>query len=212
MSGVQFLDIDESRNRVVIGITDKTAEARVRALADDVGAPQDSLIIEVVQAGHFATTLRDNVRPVVGGLEVNPFFGGISHICTLGVNVWYTNLDHGVPIGTPGFYTASHCSQVQSSTDGTVFSQGGTRIGYEMWDPPFFIGAPCAGNTQCRWSDVTFVAYDAGVSYHKGYLAQPLYRGFGLGQPGSIDINPTTPEFTAQYAPQSPVQGMYLDK
>ena len=59
---------------------------------------------------------------------------------------------------------------------------------------------------------MTFVAYDAGVSYHKGYLAQPLYRGFGLGQPGSIDINPTTPEFTAQYAPQSPVQGMYLDK
>jgi hypothetical protein len=207
MPGVQFLDIDESRNRVVIGVTEATAEGRVRAVAEDVGVPREGILVEAVAPGHLATTLQENVRPVVGGLEVDS-----NHVCTLGVNVLYTNLANGVPVGTPGFYTASHCSDVQSSTEGTVFSQGGTRIGYEMWDPPFFIGAPCAGNTQCRYSDVTFVAYDAGVSRHQGYLVQTLYRGFGLGQLGSIDINSTTPEFTVQSTAQYPVQGLYFDK
>lgn len=81
-----------------------------------------------------------------------------------------------------------------------------------MYDPPFFVGGSCPGNTQCRWSDVTFVAYDSGVSRSQGYIAQTLYREFGSGQAGSIDINPSFPTFDLAYAPQLPVVGTYIDK
>jgi hypothetical protein len=215
ISGIEFLDTDEARNRVVVGVHDDATKARVQRMAEDLAVPKEALIVEIVPPGHLVTTLQDYVRPVDGGMQVEPYFGGISHQCTVGINVLYTNLSHGIQQGTPGFYTASHCSEHQANgdqPDTTVFYQGGVRIGQEAWDPPFFTGSPCPGDRECRWSDVTFVAYDAGVSRHQGYLAQTNYRGFGLGQPGSLDINPTTPEFVAQYAPQTPVVGMYLDK
>lgn len=98
-------------------------------------------------------------------------------------------------------------------TDGTVYSQGGSQIGQEAYDPGFFTSAQnslCPANHQCRWSDVAFVAYDAGVNRQQGALAQTLYRGTG-GSSGSLDIGTVYPTFTL-YSTATPVSGSYLDK
>ena len=215
IAGVQLLDTDEATNRIFIGVTEEDAKARVLSRVAALGVPRNAVVVDIVASASPITSLRECDRPLVGGLEINFLIDGVQSQCTLGVNVWYSNVADGVPVGTPGFYTASHCSSVRGGTDGTVFSQGGARIGYEMWDPPFFTNAydyRCPVNVQCRWSDVAFAAYDAGVDRHQGALAQTLYRGFGPWQSGSLDINSATPEFILYYTAPLPVVGMYLDK
>jgi hypothetical protein len=208
--GVRLIDIDEAQNRIFVGVADEAAKSNILTLVDRLGLPQNAVIVDFVGEVSRATSINNYVRPLVGGLAIwqngNP--------CTLGVNVWYTNLAVGIPIGTPGFFTASHCSSTQGSTDGTVYTQGGAGIGYEAWDPPFFTNAQntvCPAGWRCRWSDVAFAANYAGVSRHQGALVQTLYRSLGIQNSGSLDINPSSSEFTITGGTY-PVQGMYLDK
>jgi hypothetical protein len=208
--GVRLIDIDEAKNRIFVGVADEAAKSDVLTLVDQLGLPQNAVTVDFVGEVSRATSVNDFVRPLVGGLAIwqtgNP--------CTLGVNVYYTNLAVGIPVGTPGFFTASHCSSTQGTTDGTVFTQGGTGIGYEAWDPPFFTNAQntaCRAGYRCRWSDVAFAANYNGVSRHQGALVQTLYRSLGTQNSGSLDINSSSPEF-AIIGGTYPVQGMYLDK
>jgi hypothetical protein len=218
-AGVQVVDTDEAKNRIFVGVTDQQSRSRVLTLIDGAGVPRNAVTVEIVPKLVLAASLRDDVRPLVGGLEIGYNNNGTPTVCTLGVNVWYTNLAAGVPTGTAGFYTAAHCSTTRFGTDGTVFSQGEARIGYEMWDPPTFTSAwdsRCAPNWLCRWSDVAFAAYDPGYNRHQGAIAQTLYRGWGTdpsnpNRIGSIDINSGSPEFTL-YQTALPVQGGYMDK
>lgn len=208
--GVRLIDIDEAKNRIFVGVADEAAKSDVLTLVDQLGVPRNAVIVDLVAEVSRATSITGFVRPLVGGLAIS--HGGLP--CTLGVNVYYTNLAVGIPVGTPGFFTASHCSSTQGTTDGTVFTQGGSGIGYEAWDPPFFTNAQntaCRTGFRCRWSDVTFAANYSGVSRHQGALAQTLYRSFGTQNSGSLDINPSNPEFTVAGGTY-PVQGMYLDK
>lgn len=214
IAGVTMIDLEETTNRLVIGVADEGAKANVLARLDAAGVPRNAVVTKVVPEVQLITTLDSYVRPLVGGLRTDMTIGGQASYCTIGYNVWYSNLAVGVPVGTPGFYTASHCSNTRFSTEGTVYSQGGSRIGYEMYDAPTFTSAyntRCPVGYPCRWSDVTFVAYDSGVSRHQGYLAQTTYRGFGNWNAGSTTINSSAPEFqiTGSWPPSV---GTYLDK
>jgi hypothetical protein len=209
--GVQFLDTDEAANLIRVGVTAEEAVPEVEALAESHGVPGSALIVDVVPPITPVVTLRDYVRPTEGGLHID----WSTLYCSLGINVWYSNPNVGVPVGTAGFFTASHCSTTQGSTDGTVYSQGGLRIAAERWDPPFLSNAQnsrCPLNRRCRWSDATFAAYDAGVSWQLGAIARTLSYGLGLGQPGSIDINSSSPKFTINGGVFTPTMGSYLDK
>jgi hypothetical protein len=215
MASVLVLDADEVANRVFVGVTDEEAKPEVLAVVDRAGVPRAAVVVDVAPAGNLITTLQQYYRPLMGGLEIGfTSASGIPSQCTLGVNVWYTNYAQGIPVGTRGFYTASHCSTTYGGTDGTVFSQGGVQIGHEAWDPPFFTNAQntlCPANMFCRWSDVAFAAYDAGVNRLQGAVAYTYYRGFGLGQTGSLDIHPNQPSRTLTQT-TTPVVGTYLDK
>jgi hypothetical protein len=208
LPGVQSLDTDEVANVIRVGVTEEEAVANVEALAQNLGVPLGALAVDVVPPIVQLTTLRDFVRPTVGGLEID--FNSSS--CTLGDNVWYSNPNVGVPVGTAGFLTASHCSSVQGTTDSTVYSQGGQRIGRELWDPPYFVNPQggCAVNHHCRYSDVTFVAYDSGVSWQLGAIARTLFSG--SNQSGSIVIDPDNPPFQPHSDLFYPTAGMYLSK
>lgn len=210
VDGVHLLDTDEAANRIVIGVADEDTRQRVLARIDSLGIPRDAVLVEIGPAASLIATLRDYVRPLVGGLEIGLSAG----VCTLGVNVWYTNWAQGIGVGTPGFYTCSHCSSTYGGTDGTVFSQGGVRIGYERWDPPFFTNAAntrCPVGWNCRWSDVAFAQYDAGVNRHQGYIAHTYFAGSGVWNAGSIDIVPNQPE-RALTQTSMPVVGNYMEK
>jgi hypothetical protein len=214
LKGVTMIDLDETTNRLVIGVAEEGAKANVLARLDAIGVPQAAVVTKAVPEVQMITTLDDYVRPVVGGLRIDMNINNSPSYCTMGVNVWYSNLAVGVPVGTPGFYTASHCSNTQYTTEGTVYSQGGSRIGYEMYDPPTFTNAQntrCPAGYPCRWSDVTFAAYDSGVSRHQGYLAQTTYRGFNNWNAGSTTINSSLPEFQI-VGGWPPSVGTYLDK
>jgi hypothetical protein len=219
--GVQSLDTDEAANRVHIGVTTQDAVDQVQALADRFGVPPGALVIEVVPPISLVTNLTNFVRPTEGGLQIDwtgpsCIINGVNYCyCTLGANVWYSNPGVGVPVGTAGFFTASHCSNASGSNDGASYSQGGSGIGTEMWDPPFFDNSQYSGcplNRHCRWSDATFVAYGAGVSWQLGAIARTLSHGTGLYQPGSIDIDPNNPRFSLNSVITSPTVGTYLDK
>lgn len=214
-TGVHLLDTDETANRLFVGAENEKAKERVLARLDAIGVPRNAVVVEVTPAAVQIATLRDNVRPLVGGLHIDwNTANGTPTYCTLGVNVWYTNYAQGVGVGTLGFYTASHCSATYGGTDGTVYAQGGSRIGYERWDPPFYTNAQntrCPVGWPCRSSDVAFVQYDAGVNRYQGGLAQTTYRGLGNWQVGSIDINSTYPHFRIN-STVTPVVGNYLEK
>ncbi|HEX6747253.1 MAG TPA: hypothetical protein VF092_08120 [Longimicrobium sp.] len=208
ISGVQSLDADEAANRVRVGVTSAEAGARVRALAERAGVPAGALVVRVESPVQLLATVRDYTRPVVGGLQID------NSGCTLGLNVWYSNPGVNVPVGTAGFFTASHCSSVIGGTDGSIERQGGVQIGHELYDPAFFDHAAYAGcptTNHCRWSDVSFFSYDAGVSWQLGAVARTLYRGVGLFQTGSIDVDAANPRFTL-VAGASPAVGTYLSK
>jgi len=213
IAGVQLVDVDEKMNRIYIGVTNEEAVPRVLARFDALGAPRSAVTVEVVPVASLTSTLQQYYRPLIGGLQIDwNNAQGVPTTCTLGVNVWYTNFSQGISTGTPGFYTAGHCSTTRFATDGTVFSQGGTRIGYERWDPPPFTSAltsACPPGAYCRWSDVAFAQYDdPNVDRHQGSVAQTAWRGFGNSQPGSLDI---VTEYVLN-ATTTPVVGDYLDK
>lgn len=211
--GVHVVDNDEVINRLFVGVTEPEAIDGVLAQLDELDIPRPAVVVDVVKEGSLITSVRDFVRPIVGGLQIH-YNNGVPRDCTLGVNVLYGNILNGVPLATPGFFTASHCSGTYLGTDQTTYYQGGVQIGVERWDPPFFTDAQqelCPPYRRCRWSDVTFVAYDAGVDRKQGFIAQTFYRGFGPFVTGSLEINPTAPEFGLTQT-VSPAIGLYLDK
>lgn len=193
MEGVDFLDTDESVNRVRVGVLTDDAGDRVRAEAARLGLPREALVIERVRGGAPAATLRDRIRPTRGGTEIRNSTG---LQCTLGFNVWYSNYKLGIPVGTRAFLTASHCSRTTFSMDGGVFSQGGTPIGYEIVDPRLFDSTTttrCPAGRRCRWSDVSVVQYYDSVAWDLAYLAKTRWSINNPSTDYTIEINEYEP-------------------
>ena len=201
-AGVTMIDSDETSNRVIIGIAQESDRPALVAALTTAGVPLGAVTIQIMPPAQFATELSDNVRPLVGGLRIE--YPGFA--CTLGVNVWYYS--------TPGFYTASHCSAVQFATEGTVYSQGGSRIGFEAYDPPSFnftTNPACTPGYHCRYSDALFAQYDPNPNRSQGVVATTLYYGSGLGSAhaGSTTING---QLSYNSVLPYPTVGTYLDK
>ncbi len=166
MPGVVFVDADESINRVVVAVEHPGAAAAVRGAAARLGVPEGAVVVTQTEPIHFVATLRDIVRPVVGGLQIR--FSGF--LCSLSYNA--------VRGGVAGFVTAAHCSDQQGSVDGTQYFQPldqvpEEHIGTEIADPSFFRHANgCPRGRKCRFSDVNFSDGDNGVSFTLGGIAQ----------------------------------------
>ena len=142
---VSFLDADEGKNRVTIGIETASAEARIREIARSKGAP-DGLLRFVVEAKPTArATLSSAFAPRIGGLQIEVPGG----ICTLGlIASWnYT--------GDRTILTNSHCSGTRFENNSVSISQGNQIIGSEVSDPPLFqVYAGCPADRWCRFSDL----------------------------------------------------------
>ncbi|HET9276276.1 MAG TPA: hypothetical protein VFN96_09410, partial [Gemmatimonadales bacterium] len=101
IAGVYWTDADEARNRVVVGVGDLQAMARVRTDLTRLGIPAGAVLVERADPVVRVATLRDEVRPVVGGIQIH--FPGF--LCTLGFNA--------TAGGQASFVTASHCTTTQ---------------------------------------------------------------------------------------------------
>jgi hypothetical protein len=163
--GAVYTDIDESSNRLRIGVTSRADQAAFLRALGERGVPAEAVTFAVApQIRPLASeTLQDRVQPLGGGLQLvypHPTPGFI-FLCTLGFNVG------GVWPGrsVSHFITNSHCTMDQGALDGTPYHQQGIAlpddrylVAREVMDPPY---APCFGGVAvCRWADAALARYE----------------------------------------------------
>jgi hypothetical protein len=164
--GTVFADNDEVAGRVVYGVEHAGAELAVRNQMARLGVDDADYAVEITQPIVFAATLRDRIRPVVAGLQIN--FS--RWVCSIGFNA-----DKGTQLS---FVTASHCTDSQGGTEGTDYYQpssstANSLIATEVDDPQYQKGGPnCPRGKKCRYSDASRALYAAGVTRNRGEIAK----------------------------------------
>jgi hypothetical protein len=165
MRGAVWVDADEARNRVTIGVERGTSAAQVQSAVARLGVPSGAVIVEEVEPVRLAATLRNRVRPVVGALQIN--FPGF--LCTLGFNATRS--------GQRSFIANSHCTNVQGGTEATPYWQptqgvAPTQIATEVADPAYTTGGGCPSGRRCRRSDAARARYASGTTSTLGRIAR----------------------------------------
>jgi hypothetical protein len=182
MRGAVWVDADEARNRVTIGVERGAADAAVRNAVTRLGVPAAAVVVQEVEPVTNAATLRQRVRPVRGGLQIN--FPGF--LCTLGFNANRS--------GQRSFITNSHCTTTQGGTEGTPYWQptqgtASNRIGTEAADPTYRRINNCPASRRCRRSDAARVTYASGAQSTLGAIARTTGPNNGsLTISGSFNI------------------------
>jgi hypothetical protein len=167
LPGVTMTDIDDTENRLRIGVQKLEMQNRVEKQLINLGIPLEAVIFEEAEPDELA--LQDFFRPLVGGLQIawGPFGAPCPGcICTIG----FLAVRPQTPviaafIDTMGFVTNSHCTITQGGNDATSYYQpnvGDTPlenwVGLEVVDPLYFTGGECDPGKRCRYSDSAFVA------------------------------------------------------
>jgi hypothetical protein len=165
--GAVFADLDEGSNRLRFGVENSAAMTGIRTALAARGIPGTAVIVEQTEPIRFMTTLRQLVRPVQGGLQIN--FS--QYLCSIGFNASAN--------GVRSFITASHCTNQQGGTEGTTYYQplspqfGGTSgvIATEVADPKYSkLLAGCPVGRVCRYSDASRAAYSSNTAYVLGAI------------------------------------------
>ena len=166
INGIVSTDIDETANRLKVGVEGTWAIPAVNHELKRLGIPNGAVNIVVAEPIVSLVTLRDLVRPIEGGLQIH--FGNF--LCSLSFT--------GVRASTAGFAVASHCTNKQGGVESTSYYQplSPNFIGTEIADP-VYTKAKCQaeGIRQgriCRYSDSAFAQRDAGVSSDQGFIAR----------------------------------------
>jgi hypothetical protein len=162
--GTVFSDNDERIGKLVIGIEHRRAEGAVRAALARAGVAAEDYVLEETQPIVNMATLRDVVRPVVGGLQIH----FTRYLCTIGFNADVN--------GQRSFITNSHCTGTQGGVENTVYYQPSssiapTVIATEVADPVYVKGGACPRGKKCRYSDASRAVYSSGVASTRGSIA-----------------------------------------
>jgi hypothetical protein len=176
VSGIILGDVDEGHNRLRFGVANAGAVTGVRTVLTQLGIPAGAAIVEQRAPIVAVATLRDRVRPLIGGLQINFFpspTSPVTLICTLGFNA--------LRDGVPSFITNSHCSNVEGGTETPTdyyqnLRSGGAAnfIGVEVDDPQWTSQAnlDCPPPFACRFSDASRAQYAAGAEFTLGRIAR----------------------------------------
>lgn len=165
VSGAVFSGADGASNRLRIGIERGSgAGGQIRGALAALGIPAAAVTVEETDPIIQMTTLQGELRPIIAGLQIN--FPGF--LCTLGFNATSS--------GTPGFVTASHCTNTQGGVENTPYWQplqsvNGTQIATEILDPLYNV-TPCPARRRCRRSDASFATYINGTTNTLGSIAR----------------------------------------
>lgn len=203
IDAVSFVDLDEAKNKITIGITDKAMQAAVESLLATHGVPLEAVNIEITEGVQALThSVQSTHRPTKGGIQILFTNGTGLSSCTLGFNAYR--------YGVRGFVTNSHCTQIRGGTEGTIYYQASTEyVGYEYADPAYFTSFwpwECPWFKRCRYSDAAFVRYDSSVTANYGRIARTTSYN------GSLLIDASRPEFRIVAKRASNIVGSYLDK
>lgn len=199
--GILLLDVDETLNRVRVGIDRASPRLATRSLERGLAErriPREAVVFEETDPILPMVTLSDPFNPVPGGVEIN--FPGF--LCTLGFNLRFGGAD------SPCYFmTNSHCTSIQGGVESTPYFQpaGGAHIGTEVYDPTYFTGAPCPVGRQCRYSDSAGALYDSPGLCEFGKIA----RTTGIG---STTVDPNAPRWMIVSKLGSPTVGQLMAK
>jgi hypothetical protein len=180
VAGIVLGDVDEGRNRIRFGVADVGAIGAVQNAVLAAGVPAGAVLVERRSPVARVATLRNRVRPLQGGLQIN-FFAtpvgvpSVSFLCTYGFNATFD--------GVPSFVTNSHCSNNEGGEDvRTLYYQHlrnvANFIGTETEDPDwqFDLSADtslrCPPPFQCRWSDALRATIAPDVAFTLGRIAR----------------------------------------
>ncbi|HEV8579789.1 MAG TPA: hypothetical protein VGX68_12005 [Thermoanaerobaculia bacterium] len=210
LPGVVLLDVDETRNRVVLGL-DSTS--RNKSLDRDrverqllfTGVPRQAVLLEEMGPISELVSLESKIRPAAGGVQIAfpidpPSYG----VCTLGFNAYSGKIF--------GFVINAHCTAERGAVDGVRYVQSmpsGGAIGTEILDPGFSTDPPCPANRRCRFSDSAFAKYDKKNLGALGKIARPTFGGSDFG---SVTLNPASARFTITGRQASPFVGDTVHK
>src|SRR6185295_4282900 len=182
LPGVVSLDVDEARNRVVLGLD---ATSRSKSLDRDrlerellfTRVPRQAVVLEETPPVEALVGLQSKFRPAPGGVQIlflvdpstiPPTYGA----CTLGFNATRGSVF--------GFVTCSHCTGIRGEVDDMRYFQSvpsSGAIGTETADPVHFTDPPCPPGRRCRWSDSAFAKYDNPKLGALGKIARPSAAG-----------------------------------
>ncbi|MEM8960238.1 MAG: hypothetical protein AAGD38_02060 [Acidobacteriota bacterium] len=195
--GVLSLDIDESRNRIVVGVEKQASRSSVRSRLSTLELPADAVLIEEVEPVTFAATLHSYDKYRKGGLQIQYFDGFSTSNCTLGFVAYHEGTINPPPGYTNrGLVTASHCSSIQGVVDGMGFHHPTTaysQFAHELIDPGFFTGNGCPPGKRCRYSDAAFATYHPlrGSTAYSIARTQSRHRTHG-----TLTLNASKPSLT----------------
>jgi hypothetical protein len=205
-------DVDEGQNRLRFGAVDAGAVAGIRGVLAQFDIPAAAAIVEQRAPIVEVATLRDRVRPLVGGLQINFFASPVSPvtlICTLGFNA--------LKDGVPSFITNSHCSNVEGGTETPTdyyqnLRSGGAAnfIGVEVDDPQWLPQAnlDCPPPFGCRFSDASRAQYAPGMEFTLGRIARIDEITTSLDD----QVHTIAGSFTIRHERADPVQGEIANK
>lgn len=195
LEGVVFTHVDETRNRLGIGVEAGVSRTTVDAGLEALGVPVEA-VVTVPSRGIsplVGNTLRDVQRPRAGGPQITfRDTDGAWFLCTLGFNILRAD---EAGRSAPEFITNSHCSAVSGQVTGTGYYQalpevlgGHARefIGTELVDPALF-ASPCFEGFVCRWSDALIAGYDHRSPVSLGSIFRTSFFGEGTSS-GSIEV------------------------
>lgn len=200
IDGVNFVDLDEARNTVTVGISAaRFQDARVALLARSgvAGVPAHALHfktneptpIAVERASGSAAVdqfLNDEHSVLRGGIWIVSFLNGaFLYNCTAGIVVDY--------YGARYLLTNSHCSEKLYALDATAFGQPtlARQFGTETHDTHYNL----CNWKPCRYSDATLIALNGQpMANPRGTVARTL-GGVQYGE-GSETIDQGSPFFS----------------
>jgi len=167
--GLVYVDADEEKNRLSIGVDNIDLSTEVEQRLIQAGIPKDAIVVVKTDPIEYKYTLQDRIRPIQGGIQIR--FN--SYLCTESFN--------GIRDGINGFVINSHCSGRQGGVQGTQFYQPLNQIPYEFIGTeiadPAYSKAKCyaAGirGKVCRFSDSAYARIDSGVSQDLGIVEKP---------------------------------------
>jgi len=184
---VLLTDVDERRNRVIIGIRPESDQSNIQNALEKYNLRGDMVIVEEREITVEQKHVRNRFRPLVAGIQLDI---GFTSVCTIGAVVEFPN-------GRGGAITNSHCSDTRGVADGTFYKQprdgffGSNAIGLEIADPAWdVVSSRCASGRSCRYTDSNMIQIDTGVDVENGSIAR-------IGSWGSRTISSSDDEYEA---------------
>jgi hypothetical protein len=219
LTGAVSSDIDEANNRLRFTGLDATAVTNITGVIGQAGVPAAATVVQIRGPVRRTSTLRDKIRPVYGGYQIQFFplpASPLILVCTISFSA--------IKDGINSFVTASHCSNVQGGMPGvrTDYYQP-TRalivnpdnfVAYEVDDPEYFTGGECPLARQCRYSDALRAQIGAGQSFVLGKIARTSLLNTVLVSDSTpyLTVDPVNPPYAIAGEQATPVVGQVLNK